>query len=719
LGLTYADINVPTPLLPHTVVLSDPTATNTVTATYLSGENDVVSKPAEPVLPLSLKNVSVAGTVLRGVGFRGGTYTDTPDVRVLTGAATSEIRGVHPVFRSSILFPVQPWQVNYYAALTNSDGGITSLSLTPAQYVSQEPGSPLTSQRSFSDMRFRLYYSGNIKTYADGSVPALAAAPTIAKVSATVSGAQVNFQIRVVGNPAAGIQEVWVTYTALNGPLHGTWQSLDLVQSPDDSTLWQNSLALNGTAYQDLRFIVQAANGVGLVGLDTNLGAYYIPGVNQEPTQATSLALNLPQTSGPYSSNATFNATLTSNGTPVAGQLVNFNLGPQSRQALTGNDGRATVSLYLLGLPGSNTVSASFAGFNDYQLASASAVFTITQQATQITLQHPITSSQYSDPPAMTAVLSDITGRPLGQQTVFFVLNGPGGSFASPVITDYAGRAPLGALRLPPGTYSVAVYFNGSVPLPSGTLTLSDDRYLPSSTTGTLEIMPESASLEYTGDTLIPVGALLHLSASVTQDADGFPGDITKAQVQFDVVDSGGDVVASSTAAVDANGGASASLTGLAHGSYQVHSQVVGGYFTSTVVTTGLTVNDSPDCSKAYPSIDIIWSPNGSMMPITITGVTDPDGDPIKITIMSIYQDEPVGTGPASPDGAGVGSSTAYIRAERDGTGDGRVYHIYFTADDGMGGTCKGEVLVGVSDNQGLGLKPIDGGPLYDSTVPG
>jgi CSLREA domain-containing protein len=719
LGLTYADIDVPTPLLQHAVVLTDPTATSTVTATYLSGENDVVSNPAQPVLPLSLKNVSVAGTILRGVGFRGGTYTDTPDVRALTGAATSEIRGVHPAFLSSILFPVQPWQVNYYAALTNSDGGVTKLSLTPAQYISQAPGDPLTTQRSFSDMQFRLFYSSNINTYANGSVPALAAAPTIAKVSATVSGAQINFQIHVVGNPAAGIQEVWVTYTALSGLLHGTWGSLDLVQSHEDSTLWQNSLPLNGIDPQDLRFMVQAANGVGLVSLDTNLGAYYTPGVNQEPTQPTNLALDFSQASGPYGSTATFNATLTSDGAPLAGQLVNFTLGPQSRQALTGSDGRATVSLYLLGLPGSNTVRASFAGFNDYQPASASVGFTITPQATQISLQPQSTSSQYSDPPAMTAVLTDITGRPLGQQTVFFILNGSGGSYASPVITDYAGRAPLGALRLLPGNYSVAVYFSGSVPLPSGTLNLSDDRFLPSSATASLVITPETASLTYIGDKLIQAGSPLHLAASVTQNPDSYPGDITLAQVRFDIVDPGGNVVATRTAAVDANGDASASLTGLASGSYQVHSQVVGGYFASTTVTTGLTVNASPDCSKAAPSIDIIWSPNGDMIPITIIGVTDPNGDPVKITITSIYQDEPVGTGPASPDGKGVGSSIAYVRAERDGTGDGRVYHIYFTADDGMGGISKGEVRVGVSDNQGLGVLPIDGGPLYDSTVPG
>jgi CSLREA domain-containing protein len=719
LGLAYADIDVPTPLIEHSLVLNDPTATLAVTATYLSGENGVVSNPAEPVLPLSLKNVSVAGTVLRGVGFRGGIYTDTPDMRVLTGAATTEIRGVHPAFLSSVLFPVQPWQVNYYAALANAGGGITTLSLSPAQYISQAPGDPLTSQRSFSDLQFRLFYSNNINTYANGSVPALAAAPAIAQVSAMVNGAQIDFQVRVAGNPAAGIQEVWVTYTALSGPLHGTWQSLDLAQSPGDSTVWQNSLPLNGTAPQDLRFMVQAANGVGLVGLDTNLGAYYIPGVNQEPTQPTSLVLDLPQTSGPYGSAVTFSAVLTSNGMPLTGQLVNFTLGPQSRQALTGSDGRAAASLYLLGLPGSNQISASFAGLNDYQAASASAAFTITRQATQIALQPQSASSQYSDPASMGAVLTDITGRPLGHQTVFFVLNGPGGSSASPVITDYAGRAPLGALLLPPGDYSVAVYFSGSVPLPGQTLTLDDERYLPSSTTGNLTIAPEEASLVYTGDTLIQTGSSLHLSVAVTQDADGYLGDITLARVRFDILDSVGNVAATSTAPVNTSGAASATLFGLASGSYQVRSQVVGGPFTSPVVTAALTVNAPPDGSQAYPSIKYLWPPNGSLVPVSVLGVSDPDGDPITITITSIYQDEPVGTGPDSPDGFGVGSATAVVRNERDGTGDGRVYHIFFTASDGKGGTCKGEVRVGVSDNQGQGLDPIDGGSLYNSTVPG
>jgi hypothetical protein len=134
--------------------------------------------------------------------------------------------------------------------------------------------------------------------------------------------------------------------------------------------------------------------------------------------------------------------------------------------------------------------------------------------------------------------------------------------------------------------------------------------------------------------------------------------------------------------------------------------------------------NEPPDCSEAYPSMDIIWPPNHKLVDINILGVTDPDGDPVTITIDSIMQDEPVqthGDGNFAPDGQGVGTDTASVRAERSGTkkvpGDGRVYIIGFTADDGQGGTCSGEVMVGVPHD--VKDTPVDSGAYYDSTAGG
>ena len=97
----------------------------------------------------------------------------------------------------------------------------------------------------------------------------------------------------------------------------------------------------------------------------------------------------------------------------------------------------------------------------------------------------------------------------------------------------------------------------------------------------------------------------------------------------------------------------------------------------------------------------------------------DPDGNSVSITIDSIFQDEPVnelGDGNTLPDGRGVGTDKAEVRAERAGTGNGRVYHIEFTADDGCDGFCSGEIEVGVPHD--YQYVPVDDGAVYDSTAP-
>jgi len=137
------------------------------------------------------------------------------------------------------------------------------------------------------------------------------------------------------------------------------------------------------------------------------------------------------------------------------------------------------------------------------------------------------------------------------------------------------------------------------------------------------------------------------------------------------------------------------------------------------IIETCGTANEEPDCSAAAPSVATLWPPNHKMQSVTIEGVTDADGDEVTVTITGIFQDEPtngLGDGDKSPDGAGVGTGTAEVRSERSGTGDGRVYHIMFSADDGAGGSCTGEVLVTVPHDQS-GAAAVDQGALFDSTV--
>ncbi|MGH8142453.1 MAG: hypothetical protein ACREU2_08060 [Steroidobacteraceae bacterium] len=137
----------------------------------------------------------------------------------------------------------------------------------------------------------------------------------------------------------------------------------------------------------------------------------------------------------------------------------------------------------------------------------------------------------------------------------------------------------------------------------------------------------------------------------------------------------------------------------------------------ATVVSS--TGSSAPDCSGAAASEGIIWPPNHSMFAETIIGVSDPYGLATQISITGIYQDEPIevdGSGNTQPDGSGVGTSTAYVRAERAGPGTGRLYFISFSATDSTGAQCTGVVQAYVPHDQGQGFVPTDTGQRYDST---
>jgi len=127
--------------------------------------------------------------------------------------------------------------------------------------------------------------------------------------------------------------------------------------------------------------------------------------------------------------------------------------------------------------------------------------------------------------------------------------------------------------------------------------------------------------------------------------------------------------------------------------------------------------NANPICSDVQPDITKLWPPNHKLNTVILSGATDPDGDSVTMKIISIFQDEStngLGDGDESPDGFGVGTDKAHVRAERSGNGDGRVYEISFSADDGNGGMCTGSVNVEVPhDEKDIA---VDSGQNFDST---
>ena len=160
--------------------------------------------------------------------------------------------------------------------------------------------------------------------------------------------------------------------------------------------------------------------------------------------------------------------------------------------------------------------------------------------------------------------------------------------------------------------------------------------------------------------------------------------------------------------------GNSAACTFATAGPHTVNVRVTDGDGGTATGSTTVTVTfPPPSCAGATASPGQLWPPNHKFVAIAISGVVNPAPGAATVTVTSIRQDEPTG---GDVDGMGVGTASPSVRSERDGGGDGRVYHINFTAT-GAGGSCTGSVTVGVPHDQGHGSL-VDGGPLYDSTVP-
>ena len=81
------------------------------------------------------------------------------------------------------------------------------------------------------------------------------------------------------------------------------------------------------------------------------------------------------------------------------------------------------------------------------------------------------------------------------------------------------------------------------------------------------------------------------------------------------------------------------------------------------------------------------------------------------------------GDGSFAPDAElGTAEAPLSVRAERSGSGTGRVYHVAVEATDGRGGTCTATVQVCVPHDLGGALGGemgcTDEGPMFDSTAP-
>jgi uncharacterized protein len=150
----------------------------------------------------------------------------------------------------------------------------------------------------------------------------------------------------------------------------------------------------------------------------------------------------------------------------------------------------------------------------------------------------------------------------------------------------------------------------------------------------------------------------------------------------------------------------------------QVNTSVVGSYtvtysvnngFATTTVTRVVNVLDTtpPVMSAVVPTVSFLWPPNHQLESVGLRyTATDKSGAPV--CSVSVASSEPLngtGDGDTSPDWLLSGDRSVQLRAERAGTGPGRVYTVTVTCRDESGNSTLKIASVTVPKSMGNGKK--------------
>ncbi len=135
---------------------------------------------------------------------------------------------------------------------------------------------------------------------------------------------------------------------------------------------------------------------------------------------------------------------------------------------------------------------------------------------------------------------------------------------------------------------------------------------------------------------------------------------------------------------------------------------VTGGFadFTPASATVSLGDVTPPVISNAAADQPVLWAPNHDMVNVTLNyGVTDNcDAAAAIACSVSVSSNEPAnapGSGNTSPDWNVIDAHHVQLRAERSGSGTGRVYTNTITCTDTSGNSASQNVLVTVPHDQG------------------
>ncbi|HID29766.1 MAG TPA: hypothetical protein EYP19_07140 [Desulfobacterales bacterium] len=118
-----------------------------------------------------------------------------------------------------------------------------------------------------------------------------------------------------------------------------------------------------------------------------------------------------------------------------------------------------------------------------------------------------------------------------------------------------------------------------------------------------------------------------------------------------------------------------------------------------------VTEREAPIIENLVVSPDILWPPNHKMVPVSIAAEVQDNCDPAPTCqIILVDSNEPIdglGDSNTAPDWEITGALTVDLRAERSGSGGGRVYTIIVECTDASGNTSTDSVEVTVPHDQG------------------
>jgi uncharacterized repeat protein (TIGR01451 family) len=368
-------------------------------------------------------------------------------------------------------------------------------------------------------------------------------------------------------------------------------------------------------------------------------------------------------------------------------------------------------------------------GAVDSNVATVSITVMPVNDPPALTLSSASVSGQYSDPiPEVTATASD----PDGTGGLTFGATGVPAqlSLSAPVVSADAVSTKLGGrLNVAAGTYPA-------------TITVTDATGESDSEPLEVKVERENAAVvsfspqALTADGIDSDADLVSVIARVAETGDGNPSStltgpgLVNAKPVGIVLTAlpGGakrSCLANDTAYLTPGGDASAScgFTDVAVGAYQLAATIGGDFFTGSgtgalSVSSPAPGNRPPSCT-AGPAPRTLWPPSHKFVGVRLGGATDPDGDPVSLAVLRVKQDEPVNEKGDGNTGADAMLSSraglVYLRAERAGGGDGRIYDVLYMGADPQGASCTGHAYVTVRQSMKKGDAARDSGVRYDS----